>query len=190
MVISRGMISQKADVLRDSLGRCYSQLPDYHALCYAISYSNIYNMCKARPIDRKGNTCLYADECFTIFKWFERLEAATGITRGRGLHECELKNGQPIILMLVACSDEVETLPRPAKRIREFQQFLGTKKEPMVKRFMQPRVRLITFPYCACSDFPSGLQRLNRSYPVFELDGWMYRLPCYLLAICMIPTFH
>ena len=146
MAISPSLISQKADVHRDSLGHHYAQLPDYHALCYAISYTNIVNMCKARPVDCSGQKCDYGDECFTIFKWFERLEAATGITRGRSLHECELKNGQPIIMMLVACSDKVETLPRPAARIRAFQEFLGTKKEPMVKRFVQPRVRLVVFP--------------------------------------------
>lgn len=146
MVISPGLVSQKADVHCDSLGHHYAQLPDYHALCYAISYTNIVRMCKARPVDRSGQKCDYGDECFTIFKWFERLEAATGIIRGRGLHECELKNGQPIIMMFVACSDKVEILPRPAARIRTFQEFLGTKKEPMVKRFVQPRVRLVVFP--------------------------------------------
>ena len=109
-------------------------------------------MCKARPVDRNGQKCDYGDECFTIFKWFERLEAATGRTRGRGLHECELKNGQPIIMMLVACSDKVETLPRPVARIRAFQEFLGTKKEPMVKRVRQPRVRLLLVYDCAFSD--------------------------------------
>ncbi|KAI4520171.1 hypothetical protein K525DRAFT_204350 [Schizophyllum commune Loenen D] len=148
MVISPGLVSQKADVHRDSFGRHYAQVPDCHALCYAISYTNIVKMCKARPVDCSGQKCDYGDECFTIFKWFERLEAATGITRGRGLHECELENGQPIIMMLVACSDKVETLPRPAARIRAFQQFLGTRKEPMVKRFVQPQVRLVLFPDC------------------------------------------
>ncbi|KAI5823813.1 hypothetical protein K523DRAFT_366514 [Schizophyllum commune Tattone D] len=139
MVISPGLVSQKADVHRDSFGRHYAQVPDCHALCYAISYTNIVKMCKARPVDCSGQKCDYGDECFTIFMCFERLEAATGITRGRGLHECELKNGQPIIMMLVACSDKVEAIPRPAARIRAFQQFLGTRKEPMVKRFVQPK---------------------------------------------------
>ena len=73
MAISPSLISQKADVHRDSLGHHYAQLPDYHALCYAISYTNIVNMCKARPVDRSGQKCDYGDECFTIFKWFERL---------------------------------------------------------------------------------------------------------------------
>ncbi|KAL1662919.1 hypothetical protein GGF50DRAFT_116529 [Schizophyllum commune] len=141
MVITPGMIDRKAIVHRDALGRSYNQLPDYHGLCYAITYSNIYEMCKARPRDRKtGEQCFFGDRCFTIYKWFERLEAATGISRGNGAHEGELPNGQPIIMMVIACSDKVDTVPRPAARIQAFKDFLRTKREPMVKRFIQPRM--------------------------------------------------
>ena len=141
MVITPGMISQKANIHHDSLGRPYSQLPDYHGLCYAITPSNIYNMCKARPKDRKGRKCFYGDRCFTIYKWFERLEEATGICRGKGLYECALDDGQPMMILVVACSDKSDTVPRPAARIKAFKDFLGTKREPMFKRFVQPRVR-------------------------------------------------
>ncbi|KAI5828419.1 hypothetical protein K523DRAFT_364026 [Schizophyllum commune Tattone D] len=140
MVITPRMISQKANIHRDSLGRPYSQLPDYHGLCYAITPSNIYNMCKARPIDRQGHKCFYGDRCFTIYKWFERLEEATGISRGKGLYECALDDGQPMMILVVACSDEPDTVPRPAARIKAFKDFLGTKREPMFKRFVQPRM--------------------------------------------------
>ncbi|KAI4521938.1 hypothetical protein K525DRAFT_284259 [Schizophyllum commune Loenen D] len=140
MVITPGMISQKANIHRDSLGRPYSQLPDYHGLCYAITPSNIFNMCKARPIDRQGNKCFYGDRCFTIYKWVERLEEATGLSRGKGLYECALDDGQPMMVLVVACSDKPDTVPRPAARIRAFKDFLGTKREPMFKRFVQPRM--------------------------------------------------
>ncbi|KAI5884984.1 uncharacterized protein SCHCODRAFT_02558862 [Schizophyllum commune H4-8] len=141
MVITPGMIERKADVHRDALGRSYNQLPDYHGLCYAITYSNIYEMCKARPRDCKtGEKCFYGDRCFTIYKWFERLEAATGISRHNGAHEGELPNGTLIVMMVIACSDKVETVPRPAARIQAFKEFLRTKREPMVKRSRQPRM--------------------------------------------------
>ncbi|KAI5884978.1 uncharacterized protein SCHCODRAFT_0238763 [Schizophyllum commune H4-8] len=139
MIITPGMISQKANIHRDSLGRPYSQLSDYHGLCYAITPSNIYNMCKARPKDREGNKCFYGDRCFTIYKWFERLEEATGIFRGKGLYECALDDGQPMMILVISCSDKPDTIPRPAARIKAFKDFLGTKREPMVKRFVQPR---------------------------------------------------
>ncbi|KAL1751316.1 hypothetical protein FB107DRAFT_278779 [Schizophyllum commune] len=141
VVITLGMISQEADIHRDSLGRPYSQVPDYHGLCYAITPSNIYNMCKARPIDRQGNKCFYGDRCFTIYKWVERLEEATGLSRGKGLYECALDDGQPMMVLVVACSDKPDTVPRPAARIKAFKDFLGTKKEPMFKCFVQPRAR-------------------------------------------------
>ncbi|KAL1726368.1 hypothetical protein EV714DRAFT_276624 [Schizophyllum commune] len=140
MVISPGMIDQKANVHQDALGHSYHQLPDYYGLCYVTTYSNIYEACKARPRDRKtGERCFFGDQCFTIYKWFERLEAATGISRNNGAFECESRDGLPKIMMVIACSDKVETLPRPAARIQAFKEFLRTKKEPMVKRVRQPR---------------------------------------------------
>ncbi|KAI5884988.1 uncharacterized protein SCHCODRAFT_02645955 [Schizophyllum commune H4-8] len=141
MVISPGMVDQKADVYRDERGHCYSQLPDYHGLCYVTTYSNIYESCKARLRDRKtGEKLFYGDQCFTIYKWLERLEAATGISRNNGLYECERRDGMPILMLVIACSDKVDTLPHPKKRIQAFKDFLRTKKEPMVKQIRQPRM--------------------------------------------------
>lgn len=141
MVISRGMDNQKADVHQDLHGCYYTQLPDYHGLCYVTTTSKIYNACKAAPVNRKGEKCFYGDRCFTLHKWFERLEEATGVSHGKGLYECELKNGQPVTIMVIACSDKVETLPHPPARIQAFKNFLHTKKEPIVRRFIQPKVR-------------------------------------------------
>ena len=141
MVIARGMVNQKADVHQDLHGCYYTQLPNYHGLCYVTTTSNIYDACKAAPVNRKGEKCFYGDRCFTLYKWFERLEAATGVSHGKGLYECELRNGQPVIVMVVACSDKVEALPHPPARIQAFKDFLHTKREPIVRRFIQPKVR-------------------------------------------------
>ena len=140
MVITYGMIEQKADVHQDAFSRYYSQLPSYYGLCYGMKTSNIYNMCKAMQVDRDGNEVFFGDRCFTIYKWFERLEAATGISRDKGLYKCELKNGQPIMMMVIACSETRETVPRPAARIDTFKRFLGVTRDPVVRRFNQPRV--------------------------------------------------
>ncbi|KAL1687060.1 hypothetical protein GGG16DRAFT_117351 [Schizophyllum commune] len=140
MVITPGMISQKADVHRDSLGRHYSQLPPYYGLCYAITYTNIYNMCKAFRVWNDGERCHWPDECFTIYKWMERLEQETGISRGKGLYECELKDGQLLLSMVIACSDKLDTVPRPTARIDAFKKFLRVKRDPVVKKFNQPKM--------------------------------------------------
>ena len=118
MVISRSMVNKQASVHRDSRGMRYSQLPPYYGLCYAITYTNIYNLCKTIEVDRYGNQWLFDDECFTIYKWLERLEEATGISRNKGIYECEIKDGQLVLILLIACSDNVETVPRPAARIQ------------------------------------------------------------------------
>ena len=55
-----------------------------------------------------------------------------------GQHE----TGNVLFPDVVACSDKEENLPRPARRIQRFKDFLGTSKEPMVKVFRQPRVRV------------------------------------------------
>ena len=140
MVITPGMINQKAEVHLDSLGREYCQLPSYYGLCYGITPSNIYNMCKAIPMDRDGNQCFYGDRCHTIYKWLERLEEATGISRNNGLYECEIRDGL-VLIMLIACSDNLETVPRPAARIQAFKDFLRVTIEPVVRRINQPKVR-------------------------------------------------
>lgn len=145
IVIVPGMISQKADVHQDSLGRYYSQLPSYYGLCYAITYTNIYNMCKAFRVYDDGERCLWPDECFTIYKWMEKLEKETGISRGKGLYECELKDGQLILSMVIACSDKLDTVPRPAARIEAFKKFLRVKRDPVVRRFNQPKVRCSSY---------------------------------------------
>ncbi|KAI5829573.1 hypothetical protein K523DRAFT_384546 [Schizophyllum commune Tattone D] len=139
LVFSPSMLNQKADVHLDRLGRSYAQLPPYYGLCYAITYTNIYNLCKALQVDRDGERIFFGDKCFTIYKWFERLEAATGVSRDFGLYECELKNGQPILVMVIACSDKAETVPRPAARIEAFKRFLRIAREPMLRRFNQPK---------------------------------------------------
>ena len=145
------MLDQKADVHVDSTGRHYSQLPPYYGLCYAITYSNIYNMCKALEVDCDGEPIFFGDKCFTIYKWFERLEAATGVSRDCGLYECELKNGQPNMVMVIACSDKAETVPRPAARIEAFKRFLRIAREPMLRRFNQPKVRSLFTILDGCS---------------------------------------
>ena len=144
MVISRGIVNQKASMHHDSRGMQYSQLPPYFGLCYAITYMNIYNLCKMIEEDEEledGDQWLFDDECYTIYKWLERLEEVTGISHDHGLHECELKDGQLSLMMVVSCSDKPETVPRPAKRIQRFKDFLRVTKEPAVRRFNQPRVR-------------------------------------------------
>ena len=149
MVIVPGMISQKADVHQDSLGRHYSQLPSYYGLCYAITYTNIYNMCKAFQVWNDGERCHWPDECFTIYKWMERLEQETGISRGKGLYECELKDGQLLLSMVIACSDKLDTVPRPTARIDAFKKFLRVKRDPVVKKFHQPKVRCSSYRWFA-----------------------------------------
>ena len=119
------------------MGRSYLQFADVYALCFATSTSNIYNMCKATGVG------FYGDRCFTIMKYFERLEEATGISRGYGLHECELKDGRLIYLAVISMADTLEALPRPAARIKLFKRLLNTKTEPIVRRLRQPRVRLL-----------------------------------------------
>lgn len=140
MVISRGMVNKKASIYRDSRGMRYSQLPPYYGLCYAITYTNIYNLCKTIEVDRHGNQWLFDDECFTIYKWLERLEEATGISRNNGLYECEIRDGL-VLIMLIACSDNLRTVPRPAARIQAFKDFLRVTIEPVVRRINQPKVR-------------------------------------------------
>ncbi|KAI5884986.1 uncharacterized protein SCHCODRAFT_02558871 [Schizophyllum commune H4-8] len=140
MVISRGMVNQKASMHRDSLGIQYSQLPPYYGLCYAIPYMNIYNLCKTIEEDEDGQQWLFDDECYTIYKWLEHLKEATGISRDNGLYECEIKDSQLVLLMVISCSDELETVPRPAKRIQRFKDFLRVTKEPVVRRFHQPNM--------------------------------------------------
>ncbi|KAL1673789.1 hypothetical protein EV122DRAFT_282625 [Schizophyllum commune] len=127
MVISRSMVNKQASVHRDSRGMRYSQLPPYYGLCYAITYTNIYNLCKTIEVDRYGNQWLFDDECFTIYKWLERLEEATGISRNNGLYECKIRDGL-VLIMLIACSDNLETVPRPAARIQAFKDFLHQEK--------------------------------------------------------------
>ncbi|KAI5836609.1 uncharacterized protein SCHCODRAFT_02558977 [Schizophyllum commune H4-8] len=140
MVISRGMVNKTASMHRDSLGMPYSQLPPYYGLSYAITYMNIYNLCKTIEEDEDGDQWLFDDECYTIFKWLERLEEATGISHDHGLHECEFKDGQLGLTMVISCSDKPETVPRPAKRIQSLKDFLRVTKEPVVRRFNQPRM--------------------------------------------------
>ena len=194
MVITPGMIDRKAIVHRDALGRSYSQLPDYHGLCYAITYSNIYGMCKARPWDRKtGEQCFFGDRCFTIYKWFERLEAATGVSRDFGLYECELKNGQPIMVMVIACSDRAETVPRPAARIEAFKRFLRIAREPMLRRFNQPKVRSLFTILDGCS-MPlsrcTAAKSLVRYVPIAGAEK-VSVVACYsLLVSCPFLVVH
>ncbi|KAL1721241.1 hypothetical protein EV715DRAFT_288380 [Schizophyllum commune] len=143
MVISRGMVNKTASMYRDALGMQYAQLPPYYGLCYAITYMNICNLCKMIEEDEEledGDQWLFDDECYTIYKWLERLEEATGISHDHGLHECELKDGQLFLIMVISCSDKLETVPRPAKRIQRFKDFLRVTKEPVVRRFNQPRM--------------------------------------------------
>ena len=65
MVITRGMVNKTASIYRDSLGRQYSQLPPYYGLCYAITYMNIYGLCKTVEVDEDGQQWLFNDECYT-----------------------------------------------------------------------------------------------------------------------------
>ncbi|KAL1742867.1 hypothetical protein HDZ31DRAFT_9290, partial [Schizophyllum fasciatum] len=134
MVISRGMIDQKPNMFEDSLGHSYLQFPSYHGLSYVTTPTNIYNSCKSSGVG------FYGDRCITIMKWFERLEAATGIRRGYGLHESQLPSGRVVYFMVVASSDQPDNVPRPAARIQRFKEFLNTDKEPVVRQFVQPRV--------------------------------------------------
>ena len=154
MVISRGMVNKTASMYRDSLGMQYAQLPPYYGLCYAITYMNIYNLCKMIEEDEEledGDQWLFDDECYTIYKWLERLKEATGISRENGLYECELKDGQLVLMMIISCSDKLETVPRPAKRIQRFKDFLRVTKEPVVRRFHQPKVCFVCLHPMSCA---------------------------------------
>ncbi|KAL1749495.1 hypothetical protein FB107DRAFT_171509, partial [Schizophyllum commune] len=65
---------------QDSLRRPNLQRSDVYGLCYGTSTSKIYDMCRARQVDRNGDRLFYGDRCFTIMKYFERLEAEIGIS--------------------------------------------------------------------------------------------------------------
>ncbi|KAL1662914.1 hypothetical protein GGF50DRAFT_116522 [Schizophyllum commune] len=132
MVVSQGMFNQSSKMYQDSLGRPYLQRSDVYGLCYATSTSKIYNMCKVRQVDRNGDRVFHGDRCFTIIKDFERLEAEIGISRGQGLHECELKDGQLIYLAVIYMADTLQNLPRPAARIQKSKDFLNTRTEPIM----------------------------------------------------------
>ncbi|KAI5828420.1 hypothetical protein K523DRAFT_417604 [Schizophyllum commune Tattone D] len=134
MVVSPGMCDQSAKRYEDSLGRPYLQMPDIYALCFATTTSHIYNMCKATGVG------FYGDRCFTIMKYFERLEDETGISLENGLNEVELKDGRLVYLAVIAMADTPEALPRPIARINKFKELLNTKKEPIVRRVKQPRM--------------------------------------------------
>ena len=147
MVVSPGWSDQSnARMYEDSLGRPYLQIPDVYALCFATTTSHIYNMCKVRQNGPNGERLCYGDRCFTIMKYLERLEDATGISIENGLNEVELKDGRLVYLAVIAMADTLEALPRPAARIQKFKELLNTKKEPSVRRVKQPRVRPIRCP--------------------------------------------
>ncbi|KAL1751317.1 hypothetical protein FB107DRAFT_278780 [Schizophyllum commune] len=137
--ITEGMIGQRPNLHQDSLGRHYWQLPDYHSLSYVTSTTNIYYECKKRRVDHNGQRIFYGDRCFTVYKWLERLEAELGVTEGDGLYKTELDDGRLVYVLVVAASDKLETVPRPAARIDAFKKFLNTDKEPRVRLMVQPR---------------------------------------------------
>ena len=103
-------------------------------------------MCKARKNGSNGERLFYGNRCFTIMKYLERLEDATGISIENGLNEVELKDGRLVYLAVIAMADTLEALPRPAARIQKFKELLNTKKEPIVRRVKQPRVRPLRCP--------------------------------------------
>ncbi|KAI5884990.1 uncharacterized protein SCHCODRAFT_02694343 [Schizophyllum commune H4-8] len=144
----------------DSLGRPYLQMPDVYALCFATTTSHIYDMCKARQVGPDGERLFYGDRCFTILKYLERLEDATGISIENGLNEVELKDGRLVYLAVIAMADTLESLPRPAARIQKFKELLNTKKEPIrrLSPYLGQLIRtlrlcltiacLISIPFC------------------------------------------
>ncbi|KAL1742860.1 hypothetical protein HDZ31DRAFT_42320, partial [Schizophyllum fasciatum] len=155
MVVSPGMIDQRPNMFRDSLGRTYFQLPDCHGLSYMTTTSAIYNSCKASGVG------FYGDRSVTILKWLDRLEATTGISRGNGLQECQLRDGRQVYILVIASSDRPDNVPRPAARIQKFKEILRTKKEPRVRRLVQPRVRL-RFRISSCQARTNRLKRRAR----------------------------
>ena len=50
-------------------------------------------------------------------------------------------------MMIISCSDKPETVPRPVKRIQRLKDFLRVTKEPVVRRFNQPKVCLYAVFY-------------------------------------------
>ncbi|KAL1687043.1 hypothetical protein GGG16DRAFT_96294 [Schizophyllum commune] len=134
LVITPTMCKQSPVGHLDAYGRPYAQFPSYFGLCYAVSTNNIYDTCK-----RSGDG-FYGDRCFTIIKFFERLEAATGVNRDNGIHRVELPSGLIAYLLVISCSDQLETLPHPKNRIQKFKQVLHTNRDPIPRKLGQPRM--------------------------------------------------
>ncbi|KAL1702896.1 hypothetical protein EV121DRAFT_292859 [Schizophyllum commune] len=134
MVITPPMYNQTPVPHTDAYGQTYFQLPPYYGLSYVVTTNNIYNICK-----RTGDG-FYGDRCFTIMKFLERLEAATGIYRDNGLHPYELPDGRTAYILMISSSDKPDTVPRPAARIQRFKRILHTKQEPVVRSFTQPKM--------------------------------------------------
>lgn len=174
MVITPPMCTQSPKGHLDAYGRPYAQYPSFFGLCYAVSTNHIVDMCK-----RTGDG-YYGDRCFTIIKFFERLEAATGVNRDNGIHRVELPSGLIAYLLVISCSDQLETLPHPKNRIQKFKQVLHTNRDPIPRKLGQPRVRQLSYLFIPLTDDPPDVRR-GIVYVAFGSDiSWMDLLLRYI----------